>query len=276
LRGFEAASQPQLHQTIVCNTNDNILKQADDLIQLMHKQVSGIAIVPVASSPTPLAHINVVQSMGIPVVLLHRDVEGATAPLIALPLKQIGQRAGRELTDRAHRRVALFTSDGSSAAGKKHREGLEEALRKRDLQLSESMVCYCPGAIPLNMPTLEESVARELARLWLLPPSERPTAIYVPSNLIAEVLYMKLLERGVRVGTDVSLLTFGSSQRNGAINSRLSAIVVDELQIGRYAIELLERSRRTPQAGDNSAADRLVRSADLSLAPGETLGPAPQ
>src|SRR4051794_12449133 len=29
LRGFEAAAQPQLHQTIVCNTNDNVLKQAD-------------------------------------------------------------------------------------------------------------------------------------------------------------------------------------------------------------------------------------------------------
>src|SRR5262245_39081113 len=33
LLGFEAASQQHLHQTIVCNTNNNVLKQADDLIQ---------------------------------------------------------------------------------------------------------------------------------------------------------------------------------------------------------------------------------------------------
>lgn len=271
LRGFEAASQPQRHQTIVCNTNDNVLKQADDLIQLMHKQVSGIAIVPVSSSQTPLAHISVIQSVGIPVVLLHRDVEGATAPLIALPLRQIGQRAGRELFDRGHRRIAFFTSDGSTA-GAKHREGLEEALRKRGLVLPEEMICSCAGAIPLSMQTLEASVDGAIARLWSLPESDRPTAIYVPSSVIAEVLYMKLQERGLKIGKDVSLLAFGASQRVGAINSRLSSITVDELQIGRYAIELLERSRPGPQNGDTAASDRLVRHAELSFAIGETLG----
>lgn len=275
LRGFEAASQQQLHQTIVCNTNDNVLKQADDLIQLMHKRVSGIAIVPVASSPTPVAHISVVRSLGIPVVLLHRDVEGATVPLIGLPLKQIGQRAGRELIDRGHRRIAMFTSDASSSAGP-HREGLEEALRKQGLELPDAMVCSCVGGIPLSMSTLEKSVAQGVARLWSLAEPERPTAVYVTSNLIAEVLYMKLLEQGLKIGKDVSLLEFGASQRVGAINSRLSAIVVDELKIGRYAIEWLEQSRRTPQNGDVSGSERLIRQADLALAPGETLGRAPE
>jgi LacI family transcriptional regulator len=199
LRGFEAASQPQLHQTIVCNTNDNVLKQADDLMQLMHKQVSGIAMVPVTSSPTPLAHIDVVQSVGIPVVLLHRDVEGATVPLIALPLKQIGNRAGRELMDHGHKRVAFFTSEGSSSAAK-HREGLEESLRKRGLELPEAMICSCSGAVPLSMSALEASVEAQIARLWSLPEVQRPTGIYVTSSVIAEVLYMKLLERGLKIG----------------------------------------------------------------------------
>lgn len=271
LRGFEAASQQQFHQTIVCNTNDNVLKQADDLIQLMHKRVSGVAVVPVASTPTPVAHIAVLESMGIPVVLLHRDVEGSSAPLIALPLKQIGHRVGREFIDRGHRRIAMFTT-GGSLAGQSHRQGLEEALRKQDLELPESMVCSCAGALPVSMPTLEESVAQAVDRLWSLPETERPTAIYVPSSVVAEVLYMKFLERGVKIGTDVSLLAFGASQRVGAINSRLSSIVVDELQIGRQAIELLEQSRRARQAGDTDTSARLIRHPDLSLAHGETLG----
>lgn len=273
LRGFEAASQSQLHQTIVCNTNDNVLKQADDLIQLMHKQVTGIAIVPVASSPTPLAHIGVLQSVGIPVVLLHRDVEGATVPLIGLPLKQIGQRAGRELIDRGHRRIAMFTSAGSSSAIP-HREGLEDALRKQGLELPEAMVCSCVGGVPLSMSTLEDSVAQNVARLWSVPEADRPTAVYVTSSVIAEVLYMKLLEHGLKIGTDVSLLAFGASQRVGAINSRLSSIVVDEIQIGRYAIELIEQSRRAQQSAVTNESERVVRHADISLAAGETLGRA--
>jgi LacI family transcriptional regulator len=211
--------------------------------------------------------------MGIPVVLLHRDVEGATAPLIGLPLKQIGHRAGRELIERGHRRIAMFTSDSSSSAGT-HRTGLEEAVRKHGLELPESMVCSCVGAVPLSMSTLEKSVAECVTRLWSLPEAERPTAVYVTSSVIAEVLYMKLLERGLKIGKDVSLLAFGASQRVGAINSRLSSIVVDELQVGRYAIELLEQSRRAPKTDQANGAARLVRQAELSLAPGETLGRA--
>jgi DNA-binding LacI/PurR family transcriptional regulator len=273
LRGFEAASQPQMHQTIVCNTNNNVLKQADDLMQLMHKQVNGIAIVPVSSSPTPLAHISVVQSVGIPVVLLHRDVEGASAPLIALPLRQIGARAGKELMDRGHTRIAFFTSEGSSS-GITHREGLEESMRKRGLNLANPLICSCEGAIPLSLPSLEEAVAREVNRLWSLDEAQRPTGIYVTSSVIAEVLYMKLLERGLRIGKDVSLLTCGASERFGAINSRLTSITVNERQIGHYAIELLEQSRQSRQNGTEENSERLVRHAELSFATGETLGQA--
>jgi DNA-binding LacI/PurR family transcriptional regulator len=163
----------------------------------------------------------------------------------------------------------MFTSDATSSASL-HREGLQEALRKQGLELPNEMVCYCPGAVPLVMPTLEESVAREVARLWSRPEADRPTAVYVTTSVIAEVLYMKLLEQGLRSGRDVSLLAFGASQRSGAVNSKLSSIVVDELQIGRYAVELLDQARRADRfAGAES--NRLIRHAELSLAPGETL-----
>ncbi len=65
-------------------------------------------------------------------MLLHRDVEGATVPLIALPLTRVGYRAGQELADRGHRRIAVFaTASGASFA--LHREGLERSLRERGL-----------------------------------------------------------------------------------------------------------------------------------------------
>jgi len=163
----------------------------------------------------------------------------------------------------------MFTSDSRSSAGL-HREGLEEALRRQDLELPDDMVCHCSGAVPLVMSTLEASVTAEVTRLWSRPEAERPTAVYVTSSVIAEVLYMKLLEHGLRIGKDVSLLAFGASQRSGAINSKLSSIVVDELQIGRYAVELLDEARRADRTAEGEP-NRLIRHAELSLAPGETL-----
>ncbi len=269
LRGFEAAAQAQYHQMIVCNTADNVYKQGDDILQLIHKKVSGVAIVPVASATTPLSHIETLENAGIPVVLLHRDVPNATTPLVALPLEGAGYYAGRTLLACGHRRVALFTS-ADSASANLHRKGFERALAEQDADLPDYRVCLCPFIRPFSVSTLELCVDAALDRLWSMPEHERPTAIYVTADVIAEALFMRLLSRGISIPNDVSVLGFGTAQRDGVITSRLSAVVVDELAIGKTAVEFLEQSRKS-RNGDDYDTDRLTRNADLSLAEGETL-----
>jgi DNA-binding LacI/PurR family transcriptional regulator len=275
LQGFGDAASAHYHQPIVSNTADNLYKQGDEILQLIHKRVAGVAIVPVASAPTPLLHIEAIQAANIPVVLLHRDVSGSTAPLVALPLEEVGYRAGQALLDRGHARIALFTTPEGPSSNL-HRSGLRRAMGERGLALSDDAVFACEGAAPFSLPTLEAAIDRATARIKALPADRRPTAIYTTNDVIAEVVYMRLMRDGVRLPQDVSLISFGAQQRIGAIAPRLSCIVVDERVVGAKAVEVLgrERSRDAASAAAAASEPRRIENVPISLAEGETIGPA--
>ena len=66
LGGFENATSNMHHQTLIGNSRNDLDVQARIVLQLLDKQVAGIAMVPVASQPTPSYQIRQLQQRGIP------------------------------------------------------------------------------------------------------------------------------------------------------------------------------------------------------------------
>ncbi|MBN2292717.1 MAG: GntR family transcriptional regulator, partial [Pirellulales bacterium] len=94
LHGFERTSKEVGNQTFVCNTENNVDKQAGVILELIDKEVAGVAIVPATNPPTPPSQIRQLQKQGIPVVFCHRRVQGVQAPLVAIPFREVGRLAG--------------------------------------------------------------------------------------------------------------------------------------------------------------------------------------
>jgi LacI family transcriptional regulator len=264
--GFEAAAQAQHHQILVCNSENSIYRQADQILQLMHKRVAGVAIVTATEATTPAHHIEMLQQMGIPVVLLHRAVPSVQAPSIILPLEKIGYEAGRAILAKGHQRVAIFpNSGGESLRG--HLAGFSEALDEVEL-IPCSMPPFSGRTLTQMTPELAHDVRDMLEQMWARPADERPTALFVTSETVAELVYVSLMQMGLRVPEDISLMTFGGSYRGGAIAGRMSAVVVDETYAGQRAAALF---------GDIHAGQRPIRDShsevmSVSIFEGETLG----
>src|SRR5690349_11089823 len=70
--GFEEASAAVLNQVIVVTTRNDVHRQADGILQLIDKQVAGVALVPVMTPPTPAYQVRQLQKNRVPVVLCHR------------------------------------------------------------------------------------------------------------------------------------------------------------------------------------------------------------
>ncbi len=107
-RSFDEAAGLVHHQILVCQSNNNLDRQGNVILQLIDKEVAGVAIVPVTAPATPVYQIRQIQKAGIPVVFCHRRVEGIRAPLLAIPFREVGRLAGQALVERGHRRVAFF------------------------------------------------------------------------------------------------------------------------------------------------------------------------
>lgn len=260
LHGFESAASDLRHQTIVCRTDNDVTRQGDIVLQLLDKEVGGVAIVPTSQPPTPAYQVRQLQKHNIPVVFCHRRVEGLTAPLLAIPFQEVGRVGGRALAERGHQRVVYFTTHWSSTSDA-FLSGLRDELVGRGHDAQVDSVCT-GDTIALQ----EETVWEGLQELFARP--NPPTAIFASFDSIAEMIYLLLPRLGLRVPNDVSLVGFGGAWREGALVRRLTSVVVDEIATGQKAVAVLHEMRRGERPLDDN--EEIVMA--LSLSQGETLG----
>ena len=258
LNGFETAAGEVRHQTIICNTDNDVGRQADIVLQLLDKEVGGVAIVPPSQTSTPAYQVRQFQKRGIPVVFCHRRVEGIAAPLLAIPFDDVGRLAGRAFAEQGRRRVAFVASPRSAMM-----HACLEGLRAGGCEAPAEFVC------------VGESILFDEALIWaslrrLFAVDEPPDAIFVGSDSLAEMVYLLLPRLGLRSPEDVSLIGFGSARREGALARRLTSVVVDEIGMGRRAVELLHEMR----CGDRPIDDNEEIVLKLTLSEGETLAAA--
>lgn len=267
LHGFEGAASRAHNQVLVSSTDNDVGRQGNIILQLLEKEVAGVAIVPATTPPTPAYQLVPLQRQGIPIVFCHRRVEGIRAPLLALPYAQVGRAAGEALATHGHRRVA-FLSSRRERVSEIYLEGLQKTLRAAGGDVPEQFVFFGKEISP-QMRRLEGVMRETLERMFAGP--VRPTAIFASFDTTAELIYLLLGQMGLRVPEDVSLVGFGGTDRQGAIISRLTSVAVSGAELGRRAGELLQEIR----IGLRPASDEEEIHMPLILTDGQTLGASP-
>jgi DNA-binding LacI/PurR family transcriptional regulator len=261
-RGFHEASEQLNNQVIICDTNNDPNRQAAALLQLMDKEVAGIALVPTTVPETPRYQIRPLHQRGIPVVFCHRRVEGIQAPLVTFSAIEVGRMAGRTLLKYGHQRVAFF-SHTRGGLTPQYLQGFREVLNNAAIALPERFIC-CDDT-PVFSTQHEEVVRRYLQQL--MHGGERPTAIFCTFDPEAEVVFFELATMGIKVPTEVSLVGFGGRWRESSIARRLVSVTVDEEELARQAVKLLDEMRRRERPLDDTSEVMMP----LELSAGETL-----
>ncbi|HVJ67768.1 MAG TPA: GntR family transcriptional regulator [Caulifigura sp.] len=237
-RSFEDAAADLHNQVIVCNSDNDIDKQGNSILQFIDHRVAGVAIVPTTVPPTPAFHLRQLQRNGIPVVCCSRRVDGVQAPLLAIPFEEVGRRAGEAMRDAGHRRVAMISGDRTPAA-----EAYERGFRDAFRDSPDASIRIFYGSV--HSPELSAHEAELSGHLdSLFAGGQPPTAIFVSFDSLAELIFVLLAKRGIRVPEDVSLLGFGGVRRQGALSRQLTSITIDEEKLGQEAVALLDQMRR--------------------------------
>lgn len=260
-QGFDAAVTDGKH-VIVCNTQNDHYRQADILLRLVYDRVSGIAIVPPTCS-TPDYQLLHLQESGIPIVCCHRGTPGTRTPIISLPYEEIGYRSAKYLLDHGHQRIAMFFSSHGNQSGQLREDGFRRAMAETEQELRDNMVFR--GISVVKQQDQEAAIIAALDQM--MSRKYPPTAICVSNDPMAEVIYFVLQRMGVRIPEDVSILSFGSQHRSGAIISRLSAITFNGKWIGQKAAELL----REMEQGKRPIDSDEVIPIDLDVFEGKTV-----
>ncbi len=268
-RGFEAAASAAGSQIIVADTGNSVDYQANVILQLMDRNVGGLAVVPPTLPAVPVSQIRVLQAQNIPVVFCHRRVEGVRAPLITFDALEVGRLAGFHLAEKNGHRRAGFIASHRGEMAEQNEIGLREVMEKNGGSLSKECVYYGRWAVQtFDYEEYAEDVERALVKMLELP--ERPTVIYTTFDTEAELVYLILSRLGVSVPDEISVVGFGGVQRDRPLLQQLTSITVDEAAIGATAAEFLNEMR----TGKRNIENGETVSMPLSISNGRTLAPA--
>ncbi len=254
---------------IVCDAGQELAKQTEALLQLAHRGVSGVAMVPITTAPTSAHHVSFLQKLRVPLVFCHRRVEGIEAPLIGFSPFDMGRVAGQALADNGHRRVAMIFSHRSTSCIERIR-GVRRAMSDAGGSTSDELVYYDQSvraeAFP---PGIEDRLTQSIREM--LDSDDPPTGFIVSADSLAG-LTCKVLERiGRSVPADVSVIGFGDRwNRTSALPWNLKSVTVDEWQVGQIAFETLGQMRR----GERELHDSDEIMMPLELSDGDSVGPA--
>lgn len=265
--GLDFASSRLGYQILTTNTQNDVRAQAEAITRLIDRGASGVALVPGTMGPSAEHHVRLLQNTGIPVVLLHRPVQGVQAPLIVIPFRRAGELAAERILAMGHRRIAFCASQPVLATFAYY-EGMERRMKGAGVTFDPAHALY--GQMKLfdleNYGSFERDIEAWIKRVMAMP--NRPTAVFCTIDLVAEMVYLQALRCGLRVPEDLSIVSIGNKERAGAILHRLACVTLDERRVGERAADLLYQMA----SGVRDIRSTDVYAVDLDFDQAESLG----
>ncbi len=233
-QGFDDRLYKQASQTLVCQSYNDVNRQANVILQLIYRGIDGVAINPVNSVDTPLFQIQMLLDNNIPVVTCHRPINGLDVPNVGWDWRKVGRLAVRHLIERGHKKFIYFGVK-KYIVTEYHVKGIRDVLSETEFQLPEENIIWEPDSV--DSPN-ESGKLQRLAKLLLS--EQAPTAVICNDDNEAEMVHWFLTTKlKMDVPRDVSLIGFGNSFRDTVFREYLTSVVMDEYQLGSEAAELL-------------------------------------
>jgi LacI family transcriptional regulator len=189
-------------------------------------------------------HLTEVQRRDFPVVL----IDDQSSPEQGLPWVGAENRAGayeamRYLIQLGHTRIAYIQGPMKYKVSHDRYQGYCDALQDAGIKLDPALVQEGDFMITGGHNCAKAFFAR--------PVSERPTAIFASSDLMAYGVISAAEEAGLRIPEDISLVGFDDNPSSAHIRPALTTVRQPFSDMGQHAIELLfrliERSRSAQQ-----------------------------
>jgi len=213
--------------------------------RMLARRVDGLFIRPVYRADNTAAIYEELKRQGTPTVILgHRALFCSDFPSVQTDALASARSATLHLLGLGHRRVACLTGPTFSPWAQERYEGYRHALHDANLEVDEKLV-FQAGA------TIEEG---EKAALQLINEAPGATAIVAANDLVAIGAANILLDQGVRIPEDISLIGFGNILGAAHYRVPLTTVRQPKYRRGITAMESMEDLL----AGKNPDTKRLA------------------
>jgi len=230
-RGAEDAARTGNCDLVLCNSDLDADKQMQYVQSLLEKRIDGIMM----NSVSMLSREQQAQlaGSGVPIVLLNRPASKHTFSTVCADNESGGALAARYLLGLGHRKIAHITGPRQHGNLSDRTRGFVRALQSAKNPVKPIVL---HGKFNFDGGT-------ELTRKLL---DEHPavTAIFAANDVMAFGVVQAVLDRGLRIPADLSLIGFDNIEFSVIVHPPLTTIHQPKYEMGSAAVDILLRLAR--------------------------------
>lgn len=217
----------QKHYSLLVNTISGVFAPQTVYKKVFQSEVDGVLMI------SPYLEENEILKMmenRIPIVLIGYRAQDSRIDYIDSDNIQSTSLVVEHLTSLGHQRIAIISGPTRTSQNAEDRlEGFRQALTQKGLALPPDYV--------VEGNYLKESGAQAMQKLLSL--SNRPTAVFASNDLMAMGAWDVLIQNGIQVGSELSLVGFDDIPEAGSNPYSLTTIRQDYRNISLEATEVL-------------------------------------
>lgn len=206
--------------------------QNEEAIRFCHDaQLAGLVVL---APRAPESGLEELKRLDVPVVLLAHTPDDPSLSFVDLDNVEAARRAVNHLVSKGHRRIAFVGGDpGLNNNARNRLLGYREALRKAGLNPEPQLEQISTHFDPMFG-------AAALSNLRALPPSQRPTALFCSTDLMARRALDEAVRSGMVVPQDLAVIGFDNNPDANGTPS-LTTVHFPFFEAGARAGEALSR-----------------------------------
>lgn len=232
IRGMEEILSEAGYNLILANTNNDKIKEAQCLENILNQDIAGVIIEPTQSSQpnVNIDYFREFEKRRIPYLMLHAFFNDLDPAYIMMDDYQGGYLAAQYLIQLGHREIAaVFKVD--DLQGVKREAGFTAAMKEHHLDIQ--------GNYLGNYRTEEMLGFSELFVQNLMEKQPQPTAIVCYNDQIALKVMEAIRNRGLKIPEDISVVGFDDSSLATASEIKLTTIKHPKAEMGRKAAKFI-------------------------------------
>lgn len=196
-----------------------------------------------------------VQSFKTPLVLV--DAFHAAFDSITVDNRRGGYLATNHLIELGHRRVGLLNANPQSTPAQERLKGYKDAMRDAGIDIRAEWIKQSRSK---ELDGFTRETGADLMKEFLALESERPTAIFVSSDIQAIGALQALEESGLRCPDDIAFVGFDDIELSRYLG--ITTVRQPMFQMGALAVEVFQRrlmDRKTPPIHRQFLPELVVR-----------------
>ncbi|WP_274362551.1 LacI family DNA-binding transcriptional regulator [Paenibacillus thermotolerans] len=231
VRGAEDAARRLGYRLLLGNSDEDVKKEKDYIDTILSAKVDGVLFAPAGDSSA--ANLAKLKQHDIPFVLLDRDIPGIESDAVMGDSKAGARELVEYLISLGHRRIALLNGLPDVSTARLRKAGYEEALRLHGLESKKEYLIEVGYTAQGTNAQWETIVNRLFAA------GEAPTAIFAANNFLALGAIRSLLQRGIRVPEDISVVCFDELEAGYVVDPYLTVAAQPAYDFGAIGMQML-------------------------------------